>query len=65
MTDRELDIAAWLKHPSAFWLHPEGPMSDTTPEEWLAKQTIGPDVGGDFVIYPVRVTFLLPGESVG
>ena len=28
----------WLENPLAFWLHPEGPLSDTTPEEWLAKQ---------------------------
>lgn len=28
----------WLQGPSAFWLHPEGPLSDTTPEEWLAKK---------------------------
>lgn len=37
-TWREIDTAAWLKNPTAFWLHPEGPLSDTTPEEWLAKQ---------------------------
>lgn len=28
----------WLDDPSAFWLHPEGPLSDTTPDEWRAKQ---------------------------
>lgn len=27
----------WLEGPSAFWLHPEGPLSDTTAEEWLAR----------------------------
>jgi len=28
----------WLDDPSAFWLHPEGPLSETTPDEWRAKQ---------------------------
>lgn len=28
----------WLDGPSAFWLHPEGPLSETTPDEWQAKQ---------------------------
>jgi hypothetical protein len=27
----------WLDDPSAFWLHPEGPLSETTPDEWRAK----------------------------
>lgn len=30
----------WLETPTAFWLHPEGPLSDTTREEWLAKETL-------------------------
>lgn len=30
----------WLETPSAFWLHPEGPLSNTTREEWLIKQFI-------------------------
>lgn len=62
-TDREIDTAMWLKDPSAFWLHPEGPLSDTTPEEWLAKQPpLGeppkPPMRG------VRIIHLLPGESI-
>lgn len=36
--ESRLRIEGWLKHPTAFWLHPEGPLSDTTPEQWLAKQ---------------------------
>lgn len=28
----------WLETPTAFWLHPEGPLSDTTREEWVAKE---------------------------
>jgi hypothetical protein len=41
----EAEYAAelWLEGPSAFWLHPEGPLSETTPEEWLAKQEAGAD----------------------
>lgn len=37
---REVEYATelWLKGPSAFWLHPEGPLSDKTPEEWKAEQ---------------------------
>ena len=37
---REVEYATqlWLEGPSAFWLHPEGPLSDTTPDEWLAAQ---------------------------
>lgn len=37
---REAAYAAelWLDGPSAFWLHPEGPLSETTPDEWRAKQ---------------------------
>ncbi|WP_158514461.1 hypothetical protein [Sphingopyxis macrogoltabida] len=31
--------ALWLEGPSAFWLHPEGPLSDTTPDEWREKQS--------------------------
>lgn len=37
---RETEYATelWLEGPSAFWLHPEGPLSDKTPEEWKAEQ---------------------------
>jgi len=37
---REVEYATelWLDGPSAFWLHPEGPLSETTPDEWKAKQ---------------------------
>lgn len=37
---REAEYAAelWLADPSAFWLHPEGPLSDTTPDEWRTRQ---------------------------
>lgn len=28
----------WLDDPIAFWLHPEGPLSDKTPDEWRAEQ---------------------------
>ena len=37
---REVEYATqlWLDGPSAFWLHPEGPLSETTPDEWLAKR---------------------------
>lgn len=36
---REVEYATelWLDSPSAFWLHPEGPLSDKTPDEWLAE----------------------------
>lgn len=27
----------WLDDPSAFWLNPEGPLSETTPDEYRAK----------------------------
>lgn len=32
----EYATALWCECPSAFWLHPEGPLSDTTPDEYLA-----------------------------
>lgn len=37
---REAEYATemWLDDPSAFWLHPEGPLSEATPDEWRAKQ---------------------------
>lgn len=37
---REVEYATelWLDDPSAFFLHPEGPLSETTPEEWREKQ---------------------------
>lgn len=37
---REAEYATelWLEGPSAFWLHPEGPLSETTPNEYLAKR---------------------------
>lgn len=36
---REVEYATelWLNGPSAFWLHPEGPLSETTPDEWREK----------------------------
>lgn len=39
---REAEYATemWLADPSAFWLHPEGPLSDTTPEEWRHKEYV-------------------------
>lgn len=51
LTGREVEYATelWLEDPCAFFLHPEGPLSETTPEEWLAKQparwTIDPPTG--------------------
>ena len=30
--------AMWRDDPSAFWLHPEGPLSDTTPEEYFVPR---------------------------
>jgi hypothetical protein len=30
--------AMWLESPSAFWLHPEGPLSDKSPGEWREEQ---------------------------
>lgn len=40
LAGREAEYATelWLDDPGAFFLHPEGPLSETTPEEWLAKQ---------------------------
>lgn len=37
---REVEYATelWLDDPSAFWLHPEGPLSDKTPDEWRAER---------------------------
>lgn len=37
---REAEYATelWLDGPSAFWLHPEGPLSDKTPDEWQAER---------------------------
>lgn len=37
---REVEYATelWLQGPSAFWLHPEGPLSDKTREEWLEER---------------------------
>ena len=43
-TQDDLDLRAWLEDPTLFWLHPEGPLSDTTPEEWLRKNP-APRVG--------------------
>lgn len=39
MVGREVEYATdlWLDG-GAFWLHPEGPLSDTSREDWLAKQ---------------------------
>lgn len=62
-TDREIDTAMWLKNPSAFWLHPEGPLSDTTPEEWLAKQKPAEPALGLGFSRP-KFTHLMPGEKV-
>lgn len=36
--EKEYATDLWLDGPSAFWLHPEGPLSEATPGEWLAKQ---------------------------
>lgn len=36
--EREYATQLWLDNPLAFWLHPEGPLSDLTPDEWRAKQ---------------------------
>lgn len=36
--EKEYATEMWIDDPSAFFLHPEGPLSDTTPEEWIAKQ---------------------------
>ena len=61
--NREDDTAAWLKHPTAFWLHPEGPLSDTTPEEWLAKNSPKPEP----IKWPpegFRIMHLMPGERI-
>lgn len=41
--EKEYATEMWLDDPSAFFLHPEGPLSDTTPEEWLAKQPKPPE----------------------
>lgn len=43
---REAEYATelWLEGPSAFWLHPEGPLSETTPDEWQAKQPKSPEI---------------------
>lgn len=30
--------AMWRDDPSAFWLHPEGPLSDTTPDEYFVPR---------------------------
>lgn len=37
---KEVEYATelWLENPKAFWCHPEGPLSETTPEEWRIKQ---------------------------
>ena len=55
VSGREVDYATelWLEGPTAFWLHPEGPLSDTTPEEWRKKQPT-----------KVRMVHLLPGECI-
>ena len=34
----EYAIELWLDGPSAFWLHPKGPLSDQTPDEWRVEQ---------------------------
>jgi hypothetical protein len=46
MTERYA-TALWRDDPSAFWLHPEGPLSDTTPDEYFVPE---PDMGGNGVI---------------
>lgn len=37
---REAEYATqmWLDDPTAFFLHPEGPLSDKTPDEWREEQ---------------------------
>jgi hypothetical protein len=36
--EKEYATELWLDDPTAFFLHPEGPLSDTTPDEWKAKR---------------------------
>lgn len=36
--EKEYATELWLESPSAFWLHPEGPLSETTPDEWREKE---------------------------
>lgn len=33
----EYATASWRECPTAFWLHPEGPLSDSTPDEYFAN----------------------------
>lgn len=53
-----LELTAWLKDPSLFWLHPLGPLSNVTPEEWLAENQWPPLEK----LRGVRVVHLLPSE---
>jgi hypothetical protein len=46
-----LDTALWLNNPSAFWLNPDGPLSDLTPKDWRARHI------PNFI-------HLLPGEDI-
>lgn len=42
MTERYA-TAMWRDDPSAFWLHPEGPLSETTPEEYFVPRPPVPE----------------------
>lgn len=58
----------WLEGPSAFWLHPEGPDSDTTPEEWLAKKPELHEMTNDqlrIAMVNLRVQHMLRGYKNG
>ncbi len=36
--EEEYATELWLDQPTAFWLHPEGPLSDRTPDQWRADR---------------------------
>lgn len=36
--------ALWRDNPTAFWLHPEGPLSDTAPGEYFVAEPPRPDL---------------------
>ena len=37
--EKEYATELWLEGPTAFWLHPYGPLSNTTPDEWREYKT--------------------------
>jgi hypothetical protein len=43
--EERYSTALWRDNPSAFWLHPDGPLADTTPAEFFVPEPPPPPPG--------------------